>query len=173
MKNVSSKKYAPWLWSLLSLFCFRVIAQLGLLVGDLPFLPPFEKWHSGMMPYEALSIGQLLIIAIGLNIAIIFTKGTIVPHPKIGWFLLVLGGSYLSIMIVRFFLGLTLFPRSRWFTNDLPIFFHIILALFILVVANFHSQTLQLRCSIGNLFKKLFAYSAYPLMLNLCLGLHL
>ena len=57
-------RHAALLWILLALFCFRVVAQLAVAVAPLPFLPSFEAWHSGALPYPVLVACQLLIVAL-------------------------------------------------------------------------------------------------------------
>ncbi|MEM7791418.1 MAG: hypothetical protein AAF546_08450 [Verrucomicrobiota bacterium] len=43
---------------LLVIFCFRVFAQLLQAVQPVDFLPPFERWASGLLPYPILLITQ-------------------------------------------------------------------------------------------------------------------
>ena len=44
---------------LLGLFVFRVIAQLLVLNLNLPLLPPFDAWHSALLPYPTLVAAQI------------------------------------------------------------------------------------------------------------------
>ena len=54
--------YAVALWVLLGLFVLRVAGQLLIAMGAGGFLPPWEEWFSGALPYPALLTSQLLIL---------------------------------------------------------------------------------------------------------------
>lgn len=134
---INFKGYALWLWVLFGLFCFRVISQLLQSKFSVPFLPPFEVWHSGALPYQYLVLLQLLIVIIYGAICIRFTLEKVVPKKWIGKFFITLGVLYAGAMAIRLFVGLFA-NSSAWFHAYLPIFFHFILALFLLVVGLFH-----------------------------------
>lgn len=74
-----SRGYAKWLWLLAGLFGLRVIAQFTALVMAVWFLPSFESWHSGVMPYYALVAVQVLILVWLVWTAGRFTTGAISP----------------------------------------------------------------------------------------------
>ncbi len=88
------KDRAPILWLLLGLFCFRVLAQLVQAGIQLPFLPAFEDWHSGVLPYGALLSAQIVIVAAMFLTAREFQRGRVVPRRRLGRVLLVLGGRW-------------------------------------------------------------------------------
>jgi hypothetical protein len=132
------RRYALVLWVLLGLFCFRVGAQLIQFAGPVPFLPPFEAWHSGALPYGALLTAQLAIIAVAGWWASQFQRGAVLPRRGRGGVLLVAGATYFSVMAVRLALGVTVLPSHAWFGTLLPAFFHIVLAGFLLVAGHFH-----------------------------------
>ena len=134
----SSREYAPWLWLLLALFVIRVIAQPIALLTSAPFLPPFESWHSGVLPYPALVCAQLLIIAWLARTAWRFTRGEVTPRYRLGVWMLALGGVYFATMLVRLVLGLTVMSTNRWFSSALPTVFHLVLASYLLVYGHFH-----------------------------------
>ncbi len=50
------------------IFAFRVVAQLVQAWHPLRFLPPFEAWHSGALPYSWLVGTQVVIMAMCLRI---------------------------------------------------------------------------------------------------------
>ena len=134
----SSRKHAPWLWLLLALFTVRVVAQPIALVTSAPFLPPFESWHSGVLPYPALVAAQLLIIAWFARTAWRFGRGDVIPNYRLGVWMLVFGGVYFATMLLRLVLGLTVLSTSRWFSSTLPTLFHLVLASYLLVYGHFH-----------------------------------
>ncbi len=138
-----SKRYAPWLWLLLGLFTLRVITQLLLTRFEFPFIPAFEQWHSAAMPYWLLLLSQIVILAVMVRVSLNFSRGSVASNRRLGVGLAVFGIIYLIIMLIRLLLGLTVFADSRWFTNWIPTFFHIVLACFVLLVATFH--LIQLR----------------------------
>lgn len=129
---------APWLWLLLGLFCFRVMAQLAVIEGGPAWLPSFEYWHSGALPYGALVASQLLLIVIMARTALVFSRGAVRPRRRFGQMLGALGLVYLVTMLVRLVLGLTLLPEHPWFGKALPAVFHLALAGFVLLVSRFH-----------------------------------
>ena len=138
MEVSSSRAYAPWLWLLLALFVVRVVAQPLALLTSAPFLPPFESWHSGVLPYPALVAAQLLIIAWFAWTAWRFSTGSVIPNHRLGIWMLAFGGIYFTTMLVRLVLGLTILSTNRWFSSILPTMFHLVLASYLLVYGRFH-----------------------------------
>jgi len=139
-KHYSQKtqKYAGWLFALSGLFLFRIISQLMVAITDITFLPSFESWHSGTMPYSLLLTFQVIILVVMLRTAFMVLNGKTQPNGKLGKILLAFGAVYFVSMLLRLALGLTLYTESRWFTNTIATFFHIILASYVLVVSHFH-----------------------------------
>lgn len=137
MKN---KPYSIILWILLSLFCFRVFGQLIQSFFPVAFLPSFDDWHSGTLPYPLLVSFQFAIIIIFSYTCIRISKGLINPMTGKGKKILVLGSIYAIVMLARCFLRMYTFPTERWFGGCIPILFHLILALFIMTLGLYHVQ---------------------------------
>lgn len=137
--SLRASRYAPWLWVLTGLFVARVAAQLSLRFVDVPLLPPFDAWHGGVLPYGWLLGGQLIVVAVLVGTALAFSSGKVVPAPRLGVVLLLLGTIYLGAMGVRLVLGLTVLDGHPWFTVRIPIVFHLVLATFVLLVGSFHA----------------------------------
>ncbi len=135
---MESRRYACWLWVLLALFSFRVVAQLVQWRMDVPLLPSFEAWHSAVIPYGLLLAAQALILGFYGWVALAFWKGRVQPSRTSTWIWLSIGGVYAGVMVVRLVLGLTLMSSHYWFANHLPTFFHVVLASFMLVAGTFH-----------------------------------
>ena len=57
---------------------------------------------------------------------------------RFGKNLWIFGWIYLSAMVLRYILRMSFYPDQRWFGGTIPIFFHWVLAAFLLVVAKFH-----------------------------------
>ena len=128
---------------MLALFVIRVIAQPLSLIVDSPLLPRFESWHGGVLPYPALLLAQLLIIAWFTRTAWRFSKGDVTPHRRRGVWVMTFGMIYFVTMLARLILGLTVMRGSRWFTSYLPTFFHLVLASFLLLYAHYHLRATE------------------------------
>lgn len=120
------------------LFLFRVIAQLIQVRHPVPFLPSFEVWQSGAVPYPLLVAAQLVLLGLCLRIVGRMFRGAVVPVPKTGKVLWYLGGVYFVTMSIRLILGLTVAPDHFWFGATLPTVFHLVLATFLLIYGRFH-----------------------------------
>lgn len=138
-ENINHRKEkGTWMWYLLALFGFRVVAQLIQQLAPVSFLPPFEAWHSAAVPYPLLLLSQLLILALFGWLAWRISNGATRPRCKLGRWLLGFGALYMLVMVMRLALGLTLFPGHHWFDKPLPTFFHLVLAAYLLVLGTFH-----------------------------------
>jgi hypothetical protein len=107
------------------------------------FLPPMEEWHSWLMPYPVLLAAQFAIIVLLGKVAWDFARGAgyfAVPNRKFGKRLLWFGWIYLTAMILRYVIRMSLLPEERWFGGTIPIFFHYVLASFVLLVAYYHRK---------------------------------
>ena len=133
-----SQRYAPWLWLMLGLFTIRVLSQPIALYVDTPLLPRFESWHSGLLPYPALVLTQVVIILWLSRTAWTFTTGAIVPRFQFGVVMMALGGVYFAAMAMRLLLGATVLGDERWFASPLPTVFHLVLATYLLLYGHFH-----------------------------------
>src|SRR5262249_16496344 len=63
------------------------------------------------------------------------------PNQRFGKFLLEGGAIYLLMMVLRYAMHMALYPHERWFGGALPIFFHCVLASFVLVWGTFHLRS--------------------------------
>lgn len=129
--------HARLLWLLLALFLFRVVAQLVQTFRPVGFLPPWEAWHSGALPYPWLVASQAALAALYAWMAAGIGSGRTRPRPTLGRWLLGLGGVYFAFMAARLVLGATVLAET-WFDAPLPSGFHLVLASFLLVAGSFH-----------------------------------
>lgn len=134
----SEKRLSTGFAVLLAAFVTRVLMQLVQAVGHVPGLPAFERWQSGLLPYPALLIFQVVIVAGALSFLFKVHGNRLVRHRRRGKALLVLGILYLTFDIVRLVLGATVFRGHRFFDNPIPASFHVVLALMVLIWAIFH-----------------------------------
>ena len=137
---------APWLWLLLAAFCLRVSGQMLVAFVGVSWLPPMESWYSGLMPYPYLLPSQFLIIALYSKVCVDFTRGHgffVTPRVAFGRGVLVFGYVYLAVMIFRYIIRMSLHPEARWFGGTIPIFFHWVLATFIIIFGQYHRKRLR------------------------------
>ena len=135
-----SKFHGTALAILLGLFCFRVLAQLLQRYLELPFLPPFDAWQSGAVPYEVLLTSQILIIVFYARILQRIMTRQMQPNRRQGWIFFITGLIYFLAMVLRLAIGLAGLSEHHWFRSYLPILFHFVLSSYLIVVGNFHMQ---------------------------------
>ena len=138
--RADSRSHGWWLWCLLGLFVIRVIAQPLSLFVESSYLPAFDAWHSGALPYWALGLSQLLVIAVFAFLAWTVSSVRVAPRRRVGIVMLVLGGTYFVAMLARLALGATILNDQHWFARPLPTVFHLVLASFLLVYGHFHAR---------------------------------
>jgi hypothetical protein len=121
---------------LLGLFVLRVAGQALVAFLEVRFLPPMEAWYSGLMPYQYLLPSQLLIVAVMAKICADFTRERGLffrPSRFLATAWLWFGYLYLTAMIAR-----AVFLRD----HPIPIFFHWVLAAFVITVGLSHRRRL-------------------------------
>ncbi len=151
--------YSRILWALLALFCARVLGQLLVATLGVSFLPPMEEWFSGLIPYTRLLASQLVIIVLLGWVATQFSRGrgwVTRPNLGLGRGLAIVGTLYLGVMVIRYVIRMSLYPPERWTGGSIPIFFHWVLAGFVLTVALFHLRTAE-RSPLGRKGRALLA----------------
>lgn len=119
---------------LILIFCFRVGVQFLQRFGDFDFLPSFNDWHSGSIPYLWLFVSQVVIIFITVNIVFKLHINTYKCGLKKSKVLLFIGWLYFLFMLVRFVLSITVMQPHQWFGATLPAAFHMVLAAFLIVL---------------------------------------
>lgn len=130
------RRYAFALWGLTLLFGLRILAQpLSLLV---PAMPGFDAWHGGVLPYPFLLFSQLAIAATMAIVNLRLARGALIPLPRLGRLLALLGTLYFAAMLLRLVLGKTTHTGSSWLDRPLPTLFHLVLAAWILLLARYH-----------------------------------
>jgi len=142
----SPRRLAPLLWALLGLFVLRVTGQALVAFFRLEFLPPMQQWYSGLLPYEYLLPSQIVILAVMVKICVDFTRGAgffVTPRRFFAVQWLYFGYFYLAVMVARYPIQMHLHPESRWFGGTIPIFFHWVLATFVIAVGLHHRLRLK------------------------------
>ena len=141
-----SRTCAIWLFALLVLFCFRVAGQMLVAFAGVTFLPPMEEWYSGLLPYPYLLPTQFVIIFVFGKVCFDLNRGDgffAVLRPRLGAFLCTFGIIYLVVMVIRYVIRMSLYPLERWTGGSIPIFFHWVLAAYLLVWASFNVPKTQ------------------------------
>jgi putative CocE/NonD family hydrolase len=142
--NRRLRGYAAALSALLGLFVLRVLAQALIAIGDGAFLPPWEEWFSGLVPYPQLLASQFVIILGCGKVCLDFNRQHgffVTPRRWLGTLLLSVGSVYFAVMVMRYAIRMSLYPLERWTGGSIPIFFHWDLAAFLLVLGAYHRRS--------------------------------
>jgi len=134
------RRYPLLLATCTVLFVLRVAGQVLVGLREVGFLPPFAEWYSGLMPYWMLLPVQLVMIVGMAWIVRDFVRGEgffVSLKPRTGTILMVLGAIYAGSMVLRYVVTMGLHPELRWLTGTIPIWFHLILATFILTLGHY------------------------------------
>jgi hypothetical protein len=118
------------LWSCIALFAARVIGQLEVLLLAPEWLPEMDAWYSGLLPYPVLLPAQILILMIMSVVAWnrrIRTGRFARAKPRVAAGLRGFALLYFAAMAARLAL--------QGMEHAIPIAFHWVLALFVLVSA--------------------------------------
>jgi len=143
MTSKKTRTHSLILFSLLFLFCMRVVGQLLVANFHVSFLPPMEEWFSGLMPYPPLLVCQAIIILLFAKISRDIYSGAgwfAKFHPRLGKFLCTFGPLYFFVMILRYVIQMSLYPHERWLGGTIPIIFHCVLATFLIVLGHYYSS---------------------------------
>ena len=133
-----NRAYVTLLSALLTAFVLRVLAQLVQAYSDVAWLPPFEAWAAGGLPYPLLAAFQVIIIAAALEVIRKLSRGDMRPRRAASVWFLGLGAIYFVSMAFRLAAGLTFLADNAWFGASLPAIFHLVLAAFVLTLGHFH-----------------------------------
>jgi hypothetical protein len=124
------------LWSCVALFAARVLGQLEVLLLAPDWLPDMDAWYSGLLPYYLLLPAQVAILmamsATAWNRRI--RSGAFArANPRVAGALRIFAGIYFTVMAVR--LGVNVIDNGAefWREGAIPVAFHWVLALFLLV----------------------------------------
>lgn len=133
-----SRTAALLLWGCVALFAARVIAQFEVFMLAPSWLPDMDAWYSGLLPYHLLlpaQVALLMIMAVMAWNRRVRTGRFADAHPRIAGALRVFAGIYFAAMASR--LGLNVFEHGAefWRHGAIPVAFHWVLALFLLVSA--------------------------------------
>ena len=130
---MSHRTYVGLLAVLLVVFLFRVTAQFVQWVHPVRFLPPFDDWQSGVLPYPVLLLAQIAILAVLFVIIFSHTNGRHVSSRRRGIAWMAGGGVYFGVMALRLLASVTFALPDSWLGATIPSVFHLVLACFLLL----------------------------------------
>jgi len=127
---------AALLWTCVVAFAARVFGQLESLLVQPAWLPDMEAWYSGLMPYPLLLPAQIVVLMAMAAVAWnrrVRTGCFARANPRGAGALRIFAGLYFVVMAVR--LGVNIIDNGVdfWRAGAIPVAFHWVLALFILV----------------------------------------
>ncbi|WP_372725673.1 hypothetical protein [Immundisolibacter sp.] len=121
-------------------FALRVVGQALQACLPQPWLPPFAQFQGSGLGYATLLSSQLLILTVMVRLSWRVHTGALRRHAGTGRVLAWIGAVYLGGSLLRIAVGLALPSAPAWFRAWIPGAFHLVLAGFILVVADFHQR---------------------------------
>jgi uncharacterized membrane protein YozB (DUF420 family) len=124
------------LWTCLALFAARVIGQLQAVLVSPDWLPGMDAWFSGLLPYHLLLPAQIAILMLMTVIAWnprVRGGGFALSHPRAAGALRLFALLYFVVMAVRLAVNINTNRADFWSEGAIPVAFHWVLALFILV----------------------------------------
>jgi hypothetical protein len=134
------RNYAVILGGLALAFLLRVLGQVLVAFFKVDFLPPMAEWQSGLLPYPVLLPIQVLILLVQVKVSWdiwrssgFFARGRRRGGKVLCWISLV----YFAAMLLRYVLTMSFYPERRWFGGTIPIFFHWVLAAYLLVLGRY------------------------------------
>jgi hypothetical protein len=131
-----TRSAASLLWICVALFAARVIGQLETLLIAPPWLPDMDAWFSGLLPYPVLLPVQIAILMLMSVVAWnprVRDGSFARSHPRAARALRVFAGIYFTVMVVRLAINIDANGADFWREGAIPVAFHWVLALFVLV----------------------------------------
>ena len=123
-------------WTCVALFFLRVIGQIEALLLSPTWLPPMENWYSGLIPYPLLlplQIAILMLMAVGTVRLQRELHGDQSQERRIEP-VRVFAFIYFAVMLTRLVIGLMKGAEDVVAADGIPIAFHWVLALYLLMV---------------------------------------
>ena len=137
--------FSPYLWLFTVLVFGRVLGQLVVARFAPRWLPPFEQWQSGLLPYPALLAGQAAVLTLMFWISIDFSRGAgfwVEGRPPLGVAALVWSYLYFAAMLGRYVIRMARRPDQRWLGRTIPVIFHMVVAAFQWTFGTYHVRPL-------------------------------
>ena len=126
------------LWLLQALFMARVAGQALVGLYAPAWLPTWDEWQSGLLPYPLLLPAQLVLIVGMTIVSYDNTRGSgrfCVESQRVRSRLRLVAAVYAGAMLLRYGLTMAIEPDMRWLHGTVPIAFHLVLAAYLAVLA--------------------------------------
>jgi len=136
---------ATLLWSCVVLFAARVIGQFEALTLAPAWLPDMDAWYSGLLPYYLLLPLQVVLLMVMAVVAWnrrVRTGRFAAAHPRFASALRIFAGLYFALMAVRLGIDVLGHGAEFWRNGAIPVAFHWVLALFVMVSGRRSEMTL-------------------------------
>jgi hypothetical protein len=133
-----SRSAATLMWTCIALFAARVVGQFEVLTLAPGWLPPMDAWYSGLLPYYLLLPAQIVLLMIMAVVAWnrrVRTGRFAAANPRAAATLRGLALVYFAFMAARLVLNVFDNGGEFWRAGAIPVAFHWVLALFLLVSA--------------------------------------
>jgi len=133
----AGREVAVLLWSCTALFAARVIGQFEALVAAPAWLPDMDAWYSGLLPYYLLLPVQIVLLMSMTVVAWnrrVRTGRFAMARPRRARLLRGLALLYFLLMALRLVIHRD-HGAEFWRAGAIPVAFHWVLALFLLVSA--------------------------------------
>jgi hypothetical protein len=121
------------LWTCIGLFLLRVLGQVEVVLIAPAWLPPMEGWYSGLLPYPLLLPAQILILMLMTGLTV--NEMRCPPAAAGREWLRVVSLIYFSAMVMRLILQFVRGADDVLAAGGIPVAFHWVLALFLLVLS--------------------------------------
>jgi hypothetical protein len=128
---------AAVLWVCIGLFFLRVVGQIEVLLIAPGWLPSMQAWYSGLLPYPLLLPIQIALLMLMCVLAIQAPEGRLegVRVDRARQAFRSLAVLYFAAMAVRLIIIVHLHGAGYYLHGAIPVAFHWVLALFVLVWA--------------------------------------
>lgn len=146
--DVRARSAAALLWSCVVLFAARVIGQIETLLVAPAWLPDMDAWYSGMLPYPVLLPVQIAILMLMAVVAWnrrVRSGSFAHSRPRAARALRVLAAIYFAVMAARLAQNVAVNGPEYWRSGAIPVAFHWVLALFMLVSGRASDTIMRVR----------------------------
>jgi hypothetical protein len=134
------------LWTCIGLFLLRVVGQLEVLLLSPSWLPSMHDWYSGLIPYPILLPLQIVLLMIMSAVVMReMDAGHRAPGNGKVWIRRI-AVVYFAVMLLRLIVQFSRGAENVIDAGGIPVAFHWVLALFLLVFARRNSAMLRLAC---------------------------
>ncbi len=134
-------RFASLLYLLASIFFLRVAGQAIQYWIPIELLPPFGAFQGSSLHYAVLLSVQVLLLVLMFRAAWRLGSGKLLPSRRTGRWMTVFGAIYIVGAVTRIAIGLAVVGAHPWFSSWIPAVLHVVLAMFVLVLASFHLRT--------------------------------